>query len=333
MNTTNNKVLILGGTGNYGRYITQSLINHNVNSRLLTRNSKNAKKLFGDNIEIVSGDIEDLISLEKAFQDIDRIICAISAFSIKQVRRYTNIEQDAVISSFLLAKKMGIKRILYISVFDIDKEFAKQNRLPFANEKAFVEDYLYKSDFNWTVLGAPPSMEIFFRMIHGTKMLVPGGGPKGLPTVSPVDVGEIAAQAIMRDDLSGQRIQMVAPQAYSFPDAANRISKVWRKTIKYRKISILFPTIAYNLSAPLSFLSDRLLYVHTLLGFVKLLNNFPEKYIQQVPLLHQKLTSIFQYSPSTIEIEAERRKKEEDPPRRRKNTPSTDSQQQKHAIV
>jgi uncharacterized protein YbjT (DUF2867 family) len=312
MISTNNRVLILGGTGNYGRSITQSLINHDVNCSLLTRNIQKAKKLFGNQIKIVLGDIEDLASLEIAFQNINRIVCAISAFSIKQVRRYTEIEQDAVISAFQLANKMGIKRIVYISVFEVNKEFAKQNSLPFANEKAFIEDYLSKSNFNWTVLGAPPTMEIFFRMIHGTQMMVPGGGPKGLPTVSPVDVGEIAAQAVMRDDLSGQRIQMVAPQAYSFPDAASRISKVWGKTIKFLKIPIIFPTIAYNLSAPLSILSDRLLYVHTLLGFVRLLNNFPEKYIQQVPLLHQKLMSIFQYSPSTIEIEAERRRKEED---------------------
>jgi uncharacterized protein YbjT (DUF2867 family) len=292
MSETNDKVLILGGTGNYGQSITQALINQSSNIRLLTRNIPKAIKLFGNQIEIVSGDIEDSNSMEKAFQNIDRIVCAISAFSVNQIRRFKKIEQDAVISSFELAKKMGIRRIVYISIFEINKEFAKQNRLPFADEKAFVEDYLAKSDFNWTVLGAPPSMEIFFRMIHGTNMMVPGGGPKGLPTVSPVDVGEIVAQTIMRDDLSGQRIQMTALQTYSFSDAANRISKVWGKTITFRKIPILFPTIAYNLSAPLSIFSDRFLYLHTLLGFVRLLNNFPEKYIQQVPLLHQKLMSI-----------------------------------------
>jgi hypothetical protein len=51
-----------------------------------------------------------------------------------------------------------------------------------------------------------------------------------------------------------------------------------------------------------------LLYVHTLLGFVRLLNNFPEQYIHQVPILHQRLLSLFSYTPSTIETEAERRR-------------------------
>jgi uncharacterized protein YbjT (DUF2867 family) len=308
MNITNNRTIILGGTGNYGRSITRSMIDHGIECRLLTRNTQNAKRLFGDRIEIVRGDIEDAASLETAFQNVDRIVCAISAFSVNQVRRYTEIEQDAVISAFQLASKMRVKRIVYVSVFEVDRLFVKKNRLPFATEKAFVEDYLSKSNFNWTVLGAPPSMEIFFRMIHGAQMVVPGGGPKGLPTVSPVDVGEIAAQAVMRDDLSGQRIQMVAPQTYSFPDAAIRISNIWGRPIKFRKLPLILPALAYSITAPLSPISNRLLYVHTLLGFVRLLNSFPEKYIQEVPLLHQKLKSIFTYNSSTIEIEAERRK-------------------------
>jgi len=228
--------------------------------------------------------------------------------SINQIRRLKEIEQDAVIASLQLAGKMGIARIVYISVFEIDKEFARRNRLATANEKAMVEEYISQSNFNWTILGAPPSMEIFFRMIRGSRMMVPGGGPKGLPTVSAVDVGEIAAQALLRDDLSGQRIQMVAPQAYSFPDAAKRISEAWGTPIKFFKIPLIFPRIAYHLSTPFSLFSNRLLYVHTLLGFIRLLNNFPQHYIQKVPALHEKLQSMFSYSPSTIEMEAERRK-------------------------
>jgi len=70
------KVLILGGTGHYGRNITRSLIRHGTNVRLLTRNSENARRLFGDKIEIVSGDMEDHRSLEAAFRDVGRIIYA-----------------------------------------------------------------------------------------------------------------------------------------------------------------------------------------------------------------------------------------------------------------
>ena len=307
MNEHESKILILGGTGNYGTFITNNLINANVNCRLFTRNPEKAKRVFGNKIEIAIGNIEDIKSLRNAYQGIDRLICAISAFSVSQIRRYTQIETDAVISALRLAEEMGIRRLVYISVFEINKDFMNQQRLPLGHEKAKVEDYISKSNINWTILGCPPSMEIFFRMIHGNNMMVPGGGPKGLPSVSPYDVGEIIKQAILRDDLSGQRFQLVAPRTYSFPEAASIISEIWKKPIKFRKIPITFPKIAYHITGFFSPFSDRLLYIHNLLSFIRLLNNFPEDYIDKVPMIHKKLLSIFSYLPSSLEIEANRR--------------------------
>ena len=43
---------------------------------------------------------------------------------------------------------------------------------------------------------AAPSMEIFFAMLRGDTLVVPGGGPPALPTVAASDLGEIAAQAM-----------------------------------------------------------------------------------------------------------------------------------------
>jgi uncharacterized protein YbjT (DUF2867 family) len=308
MDPANKKVLVLGGTGHYGQNITRELVRLGADVRVLTRHAGNAEKLFGDKVEIVSGDIEDRQALERAFTDVGRIVYAISAMSIGQIRRCREIEQDAVIASLRLAEKMAIERIVYLSVFEIDREFARKNRLATAREKAAVEDFIAGSSFNWTVLGAPPSMEIFFSMIRGNRMIVPGGGPKGLPTVSAADVGEIAAQTLLRDDLSGQRIQMVAAQAYSFREAAARISAVWGAPITFVKIPMFFSRIAYYVSAPFSLFSDRSLYVHTLLGFVRLLKKFPESYAEKVPALHEKLKSLFLYSPSRLEMEAERRR-------------------------
>ena len=207
-----------------------------------------------------------------------------------------------------MAKNEGIKRIVYISVFEANREFANKYKLVAANEKAEVELWLKSTDLNWTILGAPPSMQIFFSMIRGNKMMVPGGGPAGLPTISPIDVGEITAQTALREDLSGLRIKMVGPEALSFPNAAQRISKVWGKQIIFQKIPLIFPLIVYNLTIPLSLFSDNMLYIHNLLGYVKLLNNFPQSYVLELPNMYQELLSLFKYTPTTLEMEAERRK-------------------------
>lgn len=306
-NQEEQSILVVGGTGHYGQNIVRSLLGMNVKVRLLTRNENNVRRLFADRVEIVKGSIEDREALQKAFSGVDGIVFSISAMSVNQIRRLKQIEQQAVINSMDLAKNAGIKRIVYISVFEVNLEFAAAHRLTVASEKAVVEEYIRNSGFNWTILGAPPSMEIFFAMIHGNNMMVPGGGPSALPTISPVDVGEIAAQAVIRNDLHGLRIKMVGPRAYSFPDAASRISKTWGRTIHFRKIPIFLPRLAYLLSSPFTHFSDRVLYAHTLLGFVRLLNNFPQSYISEIGKLHDKLLSTFAFKASTIEMEAERK--------------------------
>jgi uncharacterized protein YbjT (DUF2867 family) len=150
------------------------------------------------------------------------------------------------------------------------------------------------------VLGAAPSMGIFFAMIRGNKMMVPGGGPPALPAVSRVDVGEIAAQAVLRDDLAGRRIRMVGPESLSFSEAAERISAVVGRTIEFRKIPLLPLRVVAALTRPFNpFLSY-------MLSFVTLMKRFPPDLVAQADDDHRRLVKTFSYAPTTVEMEARR---------------------------
>ena len=137
-------------------------------------------------------------------------------------------------------------------------------------------------------------------------MLVPGGGPSARPTVSPVDVGEILAQTVLRDDLHGRRFRMVGPEAISFPAAAERISITTGKTIRFRKIPLVLPKIAWVITRPLTSFSDMILYINQMLSFIQLLNQFPQDVIAKVPEVHRLMLDTFDYVPTTLEMEAQR---------------------------
>jgi len=149
-------------------------------------------------------------------------------------------------------------------------------------------------------------MQIFFAMIRGETMMVPGGGPPALPTIAAVDVGEIAAQAALRDDLGGRRFRLVGPEALSFPEAARRIAAVLGRPIRFRKIPLAGPILAWRITRPLARFSDRLLYVNQMLGFIQLLNRFPAEIAAQAPQAHRLLLETFNYQPTTLEMEAQR---------------------------
>ena len=296
---TKDSILVLGGTGHYGQYIVKSLVELGESVKVVTRNSEKAKKRLGEKPIIVKGDITDENSLLQFLEGCKGIVISVSGFSRKTIRQIKKIERDSVLTILDRAKNLGITRVVFISIYDYNEELINELKIPQAEIKQDVEQYLKDSDFNWTVLGAGPSIEMFFSMIRGKSMTVPGGGPPMLPTISPIDLGKICAQAIVRDDLSRRRFRLTGPEALSFPVAAERISKVVGYPIKFRKIPLLPIKIASIITRPFT------PYLWYLRKFILLLNNFPQELALEVPKDHAILRSTFEYQPTTLEMHAE----------------------------
>jgi len=292
-------ILVLGGTGHYGREIVKSLIELGEPVKVVTRNSEKARELLGEEPFIVKGDITDEDSLPQLLEECKGIVICVSGFSRKTIRKIKEIERDSVLNVLSTAKTVDIKRVVFISVYDYNKELIKELKIPQAKIKQDVEDYLAESDFNWTVLGVAPSIQIFFSMIRGKTMTVPGGGPPALPTISPIDLGKICAQAVSRDDLSQQRFRSTGPEALSFSEAAERISKIVGYKIKYRKIPLFPIKIASIISKPFN------PYIWYLRKFITLMNKFPQDIALEVPKDHAILRSTFDNEPTTLEMHAE----------------------------
>lgn len=299
----NKPILVLGGSGHYGRHIVASLLNKRVPVRVLTRHAEKASFL-GNQVELVEGDITSGGAVARALAGVRALIISVSAFSPGLIRQLQAIECDAVLNVLAQAEAVQGLRAVYISVYDIRPDLVGDLRLESARIKTEVEAALARSSLNWTVLGAPPSMEIFFAMIRGNTLTVPGGGPPALPAISPVDVGEIAAQAALRNNLGGRRFRLAGPEAISFPEAARRIGQVRGQAIGFRAIPMILPRIASVLLWPLAHFNDTLYFVRHMLKYVELLNRFPSADAAEA---HQLLRATFDYTPTTLEAETHRR--------------------------
>src|SRR6056297_1678444 len=110
-------ILIVGGTGFYGQYITEKLIKKYQPVRVLTRNKIQAKELLGDKPEYLEGDIQSEDTIKQALNNVSRIIISISAFDAKNIKNISQIENDAVLRLLNEAEKRNIKRIVYLSVY------------------------------------------------------------------------------------------------------------------------------------------------------------------------------------------------------------------------
>jgi uncharacterized protein YbjT (DUF2867 family) len=301
MKSKETPILVLGGTGHYGRHIVKSLQEKGQQVRVLTRNAANARRILGDEAEIVEGDITSRESVVEALEGVKAVVISVSAFTPKLIRKLELIERDSVLMVLEEAQNAGISRIVYLSGYALRRGLVEELDLAFGRIKLEIETALAQSDFNWTVLGEAPSMEVFFAMIRGEKMIVPGGGPPALPTVSPVDAGEIAAQTALREDLGGKRIRVTGPEAISFPEASRRISAVTGKRLEFQKIPLFPLRVASLVTWPFN------PYLRHLVGSARLMNRFPQDLAAQVSEDHRWLVDTFSHTPTTLEMETRRR--------------------------
>lgn len=294
--------MVFGGTGHYGRHIVKSLLQKGERVRVLSRNVENARKILGTRAEILAGDITKRDSIDQSLKGVKAIIISVSAFSFKLIRKIKEIERDAVFKIFDQAKKAGISRMIYISVYEIRRDvLSNLNIRKFGQIKFETEEFLAHSDFEWTILGAAPSYELFFNFLKHGKLAVPCKSQAMIPSISASDVGEISALAVLRNDLKGMRFRLTGPEVLSFPDAAKQISITCGQPIRFTRVPLINIKIAALVTRPFS---PFLQYVYSAL---KLLNNFPLDLIAQVPEDHQTLLKTFDYIPTSFEMEIRKR--------------------------
>ena len=132
-------------------------------------------------------------------------------------------------------------------------------------------------------------------------MAVPGGGIRPVPAISAEDVGEIAAQTVLRDDLGGRRLRLTGPEAISFPEAAIRISAITKKEIRHITIPLIGIRIVSIIILPFT------PFVRVIYSALKLLNNSPSDLAENVPEDHRLLLKTFNYAPITFDMEIKNR--------------------------
>ena len=297
-----NKIIVYGGTGFYGRKVVDRLVEKGQSVKIVTRNAEKAKKLFGDKVALFQGNVTEKGIIEESLENVDAIVICLSAVTHKLFRKMKEIERDAVLEIMEEARKANISRLVYMSGYEMRKQLLDDLKITeFGEIKIEIEEKIQQSGFNWTILGDAPAFELFFAFTNKGKMQVPGGGLNAIPTISAEDVGEITAQTVLRDDLSGRRIKLTGPKAYSFPEVAELMSEISGKRIKHRTIPLgLINMVSFLLLAFIPFV--RFMYMS-----LKLLNNFPKDLADNVPNEHKLLRDLFDYEPVTLEMEIKNR--------------------------
>lgn len=109
-----NKIAIIGSTGMLGQPATKELMQAGFEVTLLVRDLAKAKRLFGDSVDMIQGDIQNAGDLQQLMNGQDGLYLNLSVAQNSGPKDFQP-EREGLNNILNAAKKAGIKRVSYLS--------------------------------------------------------------------------------------------------------------------------------------------------------------------------------------------------------------------------
>nr|WP_321269841.1 SDR family oxidoreductase [uncultured Tolumonas sp.] len=212
-----NNILVLGATGNIGKPLTEALV---AKGEKVKAASRTGKAVAG--AESVVFDFTDLSTIENAFEGVDRVYVMVPTGHIDVVSLVTPVLDVAI--------KKGVKIVLQ-SVLGVDAD----DSIPYRQLELKVE----RSGVPFVILRPNWFSDNFHTFwLAGIKqgvIAVPAAQGKS-SFIDVRDIAESAAAALTTAAFDGNAFNLTGPEALSYADAAEKLSKASGHSIQYQAI-------------------------------------------------------------------------------------------------
>jgi len=220
-------ILVTGATGKTGRAVVQQLVSRGMPVRALVRDRTKAAHIAAAGVEIAVADLSKAETLASALVGIEKAYL-MTAADPQQVMLHSNFIRAAT--------RAGVRHIVRHSVRGADLD----SGVKLCRWHAVSQKELEDSIVAWTDLQPVYNMQNFLTFaptIQSEGAFYAPMKDGALSMVDTRDVAAIAAAALI-DDAHHQRKTYVitGPEALTFADAAEQLSMVLGKSVRYMDI-------------------------------------------------------------------------------------------------
>jgi uncharacterized protein YbjT (DUF2867 family) len=216
--------LITGATGDVGLRVVELLVQQGIRPRVYVRNAGKARFLFGDRVEVSSGDLADQKALRAALEGADSLFLLNSGPQIPEL--------DALAAE--AAKAAGVSHIVKLSSIDVEQSLAigawheqgevvvRASGIPstFVRPTGFMSNLL-----NWAL-----SIKA-----EGVIRTCTGEGRRAF--IHSADIAAVVVEALITRSYMGEALAITGPEAVTFAGAAATIGAAIGKPVRFEAIS------------------------------------------------------------------------------------------------
>jgi uncharacterized protein YbjT (DUF2867 family) len=212
-------IVVTGATGNVGRPLVSELAAAGARVRAVTRTPEAAG--FPDGVEAVYSAVDALPGATTVFLN----------------SRALGGELADVVA---LARRSGVTKLVALSAINADDDFSRQPSRFRGDRNKEVEQLAVDSGLDWVSLRPAVFASNFVGM--WSAQLRAGdvvGGPYAAASAAPIvetDIAAVAAQALLTDELVGQRIPLTGPQALTNSELVETIGTVLGRPLRYLEV-------------------------------------------------------------------------------------------------
>ena len=220
-------LLVTGATGQLGRVVIQNLLKKTSANQIaaFVRDAGKAADLTNEGVDVRVGSYNDIASLDKAMQGVDKVLLIAGTDENKRLQQHQHVV-DA-------AKKTGVQCIAYTSRTLKDRN-TLANQLMMGHFQ--TEDYIRQSGLNYILFRNVLYMDAIPQFVGGnvfdTGIFLPTGQGR-VPFALRSDMGEAIANALVAEDCDNRIYQLTGSESYSFNDVAATLTDLSGKQVNY----------------------------------------------------------------------------------------------------
>ena len=232
------KVLVGGATGYLGKFVVKECNKRGYWVRALTRRGViSAIDTFVDDWFV--GEITKEESISGICQDIDVVISTIGITKQKDGLTYMDVDYQANLNLLNEAKKSGVKKFIYISVFNAEKIKELQG----IKAKLKFEHALINSGLEYTIIypnGFFSDMKSYIQMAQNGRGYLFGNGDKKINPIHGSDLAKVCVDAV---NIVDKKIEVGGPDILTHREIIELAFDCLGKKIKVTEIPLAIKNI------------------------------------------------------------------------------------------